>query len=130
MNEEQKKELRIQQDMWRWYNNKYCLSAREYPNMIAHVPNENQQHLIAAGLLPGFSDLIICHWSNRKQIGIHIYVEVKTPTGKQSPNQIKFQQRMERLGHEYYLVRYQKDFENLILSIDNRENDTNVSLDV
>ena len=51
------------------------------------------------GLRSGASDLVVV------LPGRVMFVEVKTPTGKQSPAQVKFQQTVEALGHEYIVVR-------------------------
>lgn len=45
-----------------------------------------------------------------KQDGLHgavrpTWIEVKSPTGKQSPEQVSFQQYVEKLGHNYLLIR-------------------------
>lgn len=114
-----KLESRIQQEMVLWYSNKYCLKSNPNRCLIAHVPNENQQHLISCGLLPGFSDLIIIHKTSNMSKGVHYYFEVKTESGKQSDKQIEFQKRIESLGYEYHLVRNQKEFIDKIIFIDN-----------
>lgn len=73
-----------------------------------HVPNEGQQRLVAIGLLPGASDLIVIHF------GIVLFVEVKTETGTQSSKQKEFEQRVILLGLKYFLVRSLADFKNII----------------
>lgn len=40
----------------------------------------------------------------RSQI-VPTWFEIKSPTGKQSPEQVSFQQHVESLGHTYLLVR-------------------------
>ena len=56
------------------------------------------------GLPEGFPDLLIL--SND---GITYYVEVKTPTGKQRPDQIKFMNEIRRRGHIYLIARSVND---------------------
>ena len=63
---------------------------------------------ISMGLRPGVADLVV-FWPS----GIG-YVEVKTPTGRQSDNQKRFQERCESYGVPYDLVRSVEDVERLI----------------
>ena len=55
--------------------------------------------LAAMGLRAGASDLLVV------LPGRVIFMEVKTPTGKQSKSQAIFQSVVEALGHQYALVR-------------------------
>ena len=78
------------------------------------VPNERKAspqtmgRLISAGLRSGVSDLIL--W-----IGpLTIYMEVKTPTGKQSESQKRFQKRCEETGRIYVIVRSVDDVEKVL----------------
>ena len=70
------------------------------------VPNEaaanpiRQGQLIAMGLRPGVSDLVLMLPGGRV-----IFVEVKNESGIQSPAQIAFEQKCHELGFEYVLVR-------------------------
>lgn len=41
-------------------------------------------------------------------------IEVKTPRGRQSADQVLFQQRCERHGGKYYIVRSKEDVEQLL----------------
>ncbi len=119
-------ESRIQQSIVEWYNNEYCRKIIDgIPNpcrsLIYHVPNQNQHRLVAIGVLSGVSDLVVVHRSSPKHTGIHLYIEVKDTIGKQSPNQIEFQQRIESLGYKYFLVRSLDEFK-LIISLFNERN--------
>ncbi len=51
------------------------------------------------GLFSGVSDLVVLLYKRP------VFVEVKTPKEKQSPNQKKFQAMVEKLGFEYYVWR-------------------------
>jgi hypothetical protein len=54
---------------------------------------------ITMGLLPGASDLTIA------LPGRVVFMEVKTPTGRLSEAQVKFQEKVEALGHQYAVAR-------------------------
>lgn len=121
-------EVAIQQNIYEWANNTYCLTSHN-PSLIIHsVPNgigfnipsivPKQFHaairktiamsidvLKKTGMVSGISDLII-HGVN----GRCIMVEVKINDGKQSPNQIKIQNKVIALRGFYILVRSLEDF--------------------
>jgi len=106
-------ERKIQQDIYKWFWNNYCLKFHNPREIMYHVPNEGRDHshLVDIGLYPGCSDLIFT------LKGQHYYCEVKTPTGKQSPNQIKFQAHVQQSGYKYFLVRSLEDFKNTLTKI-------------
>lgn len=60
-------------------------------------------YAITMGLRSGVSDLVLL------LPGRTIFVEVKTPSGRQSENQRRFQERVQELGCEYYIVRSVED---------------------
>jgi len=60
------------------------------------------------GLPKGFSDLIVI---DRQGIA---FIETKTPTGKVSPEQIKFINRMRSLGHRAGIARSVEDAERIM----------------
>jgi hypothetical protein len=99
----------IQQEMFMWYKNTYCLKHHVPRRMIFSVPNEGKPELVRTGLYPGASDLIIIHYPHPP-----IFVEVKTPTGIQKPEQKEFQQHIESLGYKYFLVRTLEEFQAVI----------------
>jgi hypothetical protein len=81
--------------------------------MILHIPNEgkNNGRLVSIGLYPGAADLFIYHkW-------VFVFVEVKDAKGKQSPNQIEFEQHCHQSGIEYGLVRSLEEFQQLIKNL-------------
>lgn len=74
---------------------------------IFSVPNEaaggnkiRQGQMITMGLKPGVSDLVAFIPSR----GV-TFIEVKMPTGKQSPAQVRFEERCKEFGVSYCLVR-------------------------
>lgn len=79
--------------------------------LIFAVPNEatrNNSKFIKMGVLSGVSDLIVV-LPNKI-----LFVELKTRTGKQSPNQKTFEEKIEFLGFDYHIVRSLEEFKTLI----------------
>jgi hypothetical protein len=81
--------------------------------IIFSVPNDGrnaqeQMRKKAMGLLRGVSDLILL-----SEHGC-FFIEVKTDSGKQSEEQIKFQKAIETLGFTYHLVRSLEDFKQIV----------------
>jgi hypothetical protein len=64
----------------------------------------------AMGVVAGVADMCFL-----KQDGKTCWIEWKTETGRQSPEQIKFQQLCLSLGHEYHIVRSEAEFLAVIL---------------
>jgi hypothetical protein len=106
----QESEALIQQQIFIWLNN-------TYRNLIIHsVPNGSStgdariiSQMSQLGMVRGIADLII--WLPN---GKAIMVEVKNSTGSQSADQIKIQQKLEKLGGIYILVRSLDDFKQKI----------------
>jgi len=106
-------ESRIQQEIVRFYRNKYCLKHHFPRHVIASVPNDGKNYKeqsvkLQTGLMSGFSDLIVIRPNET------IYVEVKTYKGKQSPKQIEFENTVTALGFRYIIVRSLEEFKNKI----------------
>jgi hypothetical protein len=102
-----KLESTIQTEIVVHFRNKY---QRNKTGLIFSVPNEatrKDKSFFSTGLLKGVSDLIIV------LPGRVCFIECKTEKGRQSPEQIEFEQTVTNLGFEYYLVRSKKDFESL-----------------
>ena len=59
------------------------------------------------GLLPGVSDMILLRPNSRHG---YLCIENKTPKGKQSPEQVLFQQAVEKNGGKYIIIRSLDDF--------------------
>lgn len=115
-----KSEARIQQDIVRWYRNAFCLSHHSHRCLILSIPNEGNPRLSQIGALRGASDLLVVHRhksENYLQEGITtrvIWVEIKTPIGRQSPKQRAFQQQVEDMGFPYHIVRSLEEFQKLV----------------
>lgn len=106
-----KAEDQIQAEIFKWYRNNHP------ENLIFAVPNGGTRNireamlLKATGTTAGVSDLIVV-----KQNEV-IFVEVKTETGRQSKEQIKFEQKVKSLGFKYFIVRSVDDFKNKIINL-------------
>lgn len=107
-------EDQLQQQIFTWYNNNYCLKNQSPRHIIFSVPNGGSRNVVeakkmkATGLLSGVSDLIIVHPDKT------FFIELKTEKGIQSENQKEFEARVKNLNHEYYLIRSLEEFKQLI----------------
>lgn len=97
-------ESEIQQSCVRWF--RYA-----YPQyIILSIPNGGSRNVIEAanlkkeGALAGASDLMII--AERKVL----FVEMKTPKGRQQQTQKDFQRRVEVLGHRYVVCHSLDEF--------------------
>lgn len=102
-------EERLQFDIVLWFN-------YTFPNKRGQLFHVNQKSrnkiegnkMKSMGVVPGVSDLILI-----KQ-GMVIFIELKTNIGQQRPAQIKFQQMVESLGHQYFIIRCLDDFKKIL----------------
>lgn len=103
-------EDKIQQDIFTWFNNNYCLEHHKPRYTIFSVPNGGTRNikeamkLKATGLKAGVSDLIVV-------MDKVIFVEVKTEIGTQSQKQKDFEKIVTDLGYEYWIVKSLKEFQ-------------------
>lgn len=107
-------ESNIQHDCVVWFRNTYGLKFMKPKRLMFAVPNEEASGSAvkgalnkAMGVLEGVSDTVIV------SEGESIYCEFKTLKGKQRASQEAFQQDVENLGHEYWLVRSLEQFKQL-----------------
>jgi hypothetical protein len=104
----------LQAEIYKWYKNNYCLIHHQPRHSIFSVPNgglrskKEAMKLKATGVVAGVSDLIVV------QPDRVVFVELKTPTGRQSPEQIEFEKTVTSLGFEYMLVRSLEEFQEKI----------------
>lgn len=63
------------------------------------------------GFKKGVADVHLC-FPNGKLV----YIEFKTATGTQRPEQKEFQQQVEALGFKYYIVRSLEEFKEIVCS--------------
>lgn len=92
-----------------------------YPEyLIFSVPNGGSRNAIEAahlkkeGALAGVSDLIVVAWHTV------IFVEMKTPKGRQSDHQRKFEQKVAALGHTYIVCHSLDEFKARITMLINK----------
>ena len=109
-----KTEAKIQQEIVTWFTNTYGMKNHNPKCLIFSVPNEGknakeQMYKKMLGMKSGVSDLIVV------MQGRVMFLEVKDDTGKQSENQIQFQNDVKALGFEYYLVRSLDDFKSILI---------------
>jgi hypothetical protein len=60
------------------------------------------------GVIPGVADMVLLIR------GGVVWIEWKTPDGKQSKEQVQFQKTVESLGHRYFIVRSDLEFREII----------------
>jgi hypothetical protein len=106
----------VQNQIWIWYTNNYCLKHHNPRGLIFSIPNGGNRNAREAkrlkdtGLLSGVSDLIVI-----LPCGKLLFIEVKKPTGGvQSPEQKDFEARVKALGYEYHIVKSLDEFKNII----------------
>jgi len=62
--------------------------------------------------VPGLSDLTLYAAGGKT-----IFIEIKTPDGRQSRQQKQFQTAVEKLGYEYIIMRSEEEAEELCLRL-------------
>lgn len=79
--------------------------------MVFSVPNEATRsnfNFKKSGVMAGVSDLIVVIE------GEVLFIEVKTPKGRQSDKQKAFEKKVKDLNHVYEIVRSLEDFQTII----------------
>lgn len=110
------KEDSLQQQIFTWANNSYCLKHHNPRCLIFAVPNGGTRNrleaikLKATGLIPGVSDLIGL-FPNKT-----VFFEIKNDLGKQSTHQLEFEASVKSLGFNYHLIRSLDEFKNAWIS--------------
>jgi hypothetical protein len=104
-----KTEAKIQQEIVMYFKNEFCRVGCKPRCIIFSVPNESNSkretmQKMAIGMMPGVSDLILV------LPGRVLFVEIKTPEGRQSPTQKDFQSTVSDLQFEYLLIRSLEEF--------------------
>ena len=113
-------EAKIQQEIVRWYKNEYCLAHHNPRSMIFAVPNESNQSramkLIQTGMYAGCADLVVIHNQDDEYNfpTKTLFIEVKTPTGIQSPKQKLFEAHCKQINIPYHIVRSLDEFKAIV----------------
>jgi len=101
---------------------KWCVAYLKatHPNLLFfHPANGGKRNPIEAakfkamGVTAGVADLVFINDFNFPMV----FCELKVGKGKQSPEQIEFQQKVEKRGHKYVLIRTQDEFMGLCKQI-------------
>jgi len=105
-------EAAFQQECVIWFHNTYP-SLR---GLLFHVRNNSSNkregaYWKALGVMPGVSDLIFLYGCKA-----HL-IELKTPTGSQSDEQIAWEQKVYEQGVDYYVINSIAKFKNLTMRI-------------
>lgn len=102
-------ESKIQQSCVRWFG----LQHRDLDGLLFAVPNGGRRGKVEAGIMkaegvyPGVADLLLLVPSGEKH---GLCIEMKTSTGKQSPNQKDWERKVAAKGYEYAVCRSLDDF--------------------
>ena len=86
----------------------------QYPELILFsIPNEatykRSTYFSSLGALKGVADTEILFNGGKA-----VFVEFKTPKGKQKPEQIAFEEKATKLGFHYFICRSLEEFQNII----------------
>lgn len=95
-----------------WFHNTYP----EHRQMLFHVNNKARNAIEgnrfkAMGVVKGVSDLVLIL---PKKV---VFLELKTETGIQSPEQKEFEKKVTARGHEYIIIRSLPQFQGLALNL-------------
>jgi len=107
-------EEHLQQQIVLWYNNNYCLFNHNPRGLIFSIPNDTKNFMELkrkknTGLLSGVSDLVVILPSSKI-----LFIEVKFGSNKQQSKQLEFQERVEKLNHQYHVVYSLTQFQKII----------------
>lgn len=106
-------EDRIQSECVRWFRYQYP----KYKKLLFHVPNGGKRSKVTAqifkamGVVPGVSDLILL--VSRHGYG-SLCIEMKTPSGDQSPSQKEWMKETTAAGNKYSVCRSFDEFEKTV----------------
>lgn len=108
-----KTEAKIQQEIFMYLVNNYCLEHHKPRCVFYSIPNdssskEETMRKLATGMKAGAADCVFL-MPNRC-----IFIEVKTDTGVQSDSQKEFEKQVKELGFEYYLIRSLEQIKKLL----------------
>lgn len=110
-------EDKLQAECFKWANNNFCLKHHNPRLSIFSVPNGGSRNkieamkLVSTGLKAGVADLIALFPN-----GKCVFFELKYGNNKQETNQIDFQNTVNNLGFDYYLIYTFEQFQSIWLS--------------
>lgn len=101
-------QLQAQIFQWHWNN------RPQERRLLFHVNNKARNKIEGAkfkamGVVSGVSDLIYL-----KPGGIPIFIELKTETGTQSPDQKQWELQVRASGYHYVIVRSLEEFQKIL----------------
>lgn len=99
----------LQSKCYLWFHNTFPL----WRKMLFHVDNNSWNAVIGArkkalGVNSGVADLVLVLF------GEVMWIEMKTIDGTQSDDQKEFQEKIERRGMKYVIIRTEQDFREII----------------
>lgn len=102
-------EEKLQSECYKWFHNSFPL----WRKMLFHVDNNSWNSIIGAkkkalGVNAGVCDFVLILFAET------IWIEMKTPTGTQSDEQIDFQKKVEARLHKYVILRTEQEFREFI----------------
>jgi len=105
-----KEEDILQQKCVMWFNHNY---RHNHHRMLFHVDNNSWNATVGAikkglGVVQGPSDLILIVECDV------IFLEAKTPSGTQLPEQVDFMNKVKERGHKYIIFRTFEEFQSII----------------
>lgn len=106
-------EDKLQSECVKWFRYQYP----KLKQLLFHVPNGGKRNKVTAqifkamGVVPGVADLILL--APRKGYGA-LCIEMKTPSGDQSPSQREWEKDVIAAGNKYALCRSFDEFEKTI----------------
>lgn len=111
MNSLPSSELKLQSECYIWFHNTYP----EHRGRLYCVNNNSENAIKGAlnkaiGVIKGVSDM---HFILPE--GRILFIEMKLPGTYQSPDQKKWQAKVESLGHRYVIARTLQEFKEIIL---------------
>jgi hypothetical protein len=103
-------ELRLQQNCFMWLHNTYP----HLRGLFFRIKNEGHNRITGAlnkatGIIPGVSDSVFLVPNSKP-----IFIEFKIDTGEQSQSQKYWQQLIEQFGYDYFIIKTENEFKELI----------------
>lgn len=106
-------EMKIQAECFIWHWNNFP----EERGMLHHNNNNSVNYIVgnrmkSMGVVKGVTDFELILPG-----GIVAWIEMKTPIGRLSEDQIKFRDKIIKRGHFHFVIRTTEEFKNLIKTL-------------